>query len=93
MNSATTEVLPVPPTGEGLAVVVPLHLTARFEEADQQIRAAYGVAPGPETLVRLWLACGNAAQVRREFEEAVLGITKPGFEFENDGDGDDETHT
>lgn len=92
MSSATTEVPTVPST-EGMAVVVPLHLTARFEEADQQIKAAYGVAPGPETLVRLWLACGNAALVRREFEEAVLGITKPGFEFENDGDGDDETHT
>lgn len=75
---------------EGVPVVIPSHLAARFEEADELIKAAYGITPGVPALVRLWLACGNAAQIRREFEEAALGITKPGFEFENDGDFNDD---
>lgn len=86
--------LPEAPTAveeaEGVPMVIPPHLAARFEEADQQIKTAYGITPGVPALVRLWLACGNAAQIRQEFEEAALGITKPGFEFENDGDSEDD---
>jgi hypothetical protein len=71
---------------EGVPLVVPQHLVSRFEEAEEEIKAAYGVAPGVPTLVCLWLACGNPVQIRHEFEMTVLGIAKPGFEFENDGD-------
>lgn len=93
MSSATSEVTPSPVEVDGIPLVIPPHLAARFEEAEEQIKTAYGVTPGVPMLVRLWLACGNPAGIRREFEMAVLGITKPGFEFENDGnsdhDGDD----
>ena len=87
MNGAATE-LPDPMAVEGMPLVLPRHLIVRFEEADEQIRTTYGIAPGVPTLVRLWLACGCVSQIRKEFESAVLGITKPGFEFENDGDSD-----
>lgn len=89
MSGATSEVPVAVIETEGVPMVIPRHLIARFEEADNQIKVAYRVTPGVQTLVRLWLACGNPAQIRQEFEMAVLGITKPGFEFENDGDGDD----
>ena len=90
MNGVTSEVPTTVVEAEGVAMVIPRHLATRFEEADEQIRTAYGVTPGVPTLVRLWLACGNPAQIRQEFKMAVLGITTPGFEFENDGEVDDD---
>jgi hypothetical protein len=87
VNGATTE-MPAAIEVDGLPLVLPRHLIVRFEEAEAQLQATYGIAPGVRTLVRLWLACGSVAQVRREFEMAVLGITKPVFEFENEGDSD-----
>ena len=77
---------------EGVPLLVPRHLLGRFEEAATQIERFYGLTPDVPILVRLWLASTCPSLIRREFESAVLGITKPGFEFEHDGDsdGDDE---
>lgn len=73
---------------EGMPMVVPRHLLGSFEEAAAQIERLYGLTPDVPILVRLWLATTCPALIRREFESAVLGITKPGFELENDGDTD-----
>lgn len=75
---------------EGFAIVLPPHLTANFERADRQIQQEYGITPGVPLLVRLWLACGRASHIRREFELAALGKTNSGHLLHNDDvDGDD----
>jgi hypothetical protein len=73
---------------EGVPVRLPRNLLMKFEEAADQIQRFYGRSPDAQMLVRLWLASTSPSVIRREFEAAVLGITKPGFEFENDGDED-----
>lgn len=75
---------------EGFAIVLPPHLIANFERADRQIQQEYGITPGVPLLVRLWLACGRASHIRREFELAALGKTNSGHLLHNDDiDGDD----
>ncbi|PTY02036.1 hypothetical protein DB347_25095 [Opitutaceae bacterium EW11] len=75
---------------EGLAMVLPPHLLANFEKADRQILETYGVAPGVPLLIRLWLACGRASHIRREFEFAALGKTGRNWGFPDDEiDGDE----
>lgn len=71
---------------------IPRHLLNRFQEAAAQIERFYGLTPDVPILVRLWLASTCASLIRREFESAVLGITKSGFEFEHDGDSDGDDH-
>ncbi|HTB79596.1 MAG TPA: hypothetical protein VK717_01785 [Opitutaceae bacterium] len=79
-----------PSTLEGLPVVLPPHLTANFEKADGQLRECYGASPGVPALVRLWLACGTSSRIRKEFESAVLDITKSNLsETEEDSFDDD----
>lgn len=63
-------------TLEGLAVVLPPHLTANFEKADRQLLESYGSSPGVAALVRLWVACGTSREIQREFERAVLDIKR-----------------
>src|SRR5436190_24030628 len=55
---------------------IPPHLTANFKKADQLIQQEYGASPGVEALCRLWLACGTSRVIKREFERAVLEITR-----------------
>ena len=89
MSGVTPEALPTA-EAEGLAIVLPPHLLANFERADRQIQEMYGIAPGVPTLIRLWLACGGASYIRREFELAALGKTGRGFELHDDDvDGDE----
>ncbi len=89
MNSTIPEAAP-PTEAEGLAIVLPPHLLTSFEHADRLIREAYGAAPGVPALVRVWLACGRSAIIRREFELAALGKTTRGYEFPDDeSDGDE----
>ena len=75
---------------EGLPIVVPSHLTENFEKADQQLREVYGISPGVEGLLRLWLACGTSSQIRKEFELAVLEIKRPHASPEGEGDYDED---
>lgn len=73
---------------DGMPLVIPRHLLSHFAEAAAQIQRFYGLNPDVPILVRLWLASTSPLLIRREFESAVLGITKAGFEFEHDGDSD-----
>lgn len=61
---------------EGLPLVLPPHLTENFEKAEAQLKEFYGISPGVTALVRLWVACGTSARIRREFERAVLDIKR-----------------
>lgn len=72
--SSETETIPV--EVEGLTIVLPPHLTENFEKAQRQIAEFYGMSPSVEALLRLWIACGTSARIRREFERAALDITK-----------------
>ena len=90
MSTATKEVPALPVEADGLAIVLPPHLTDNFAKADRQLREFFGESPGVPALVRMWLACGTSSQIRREFELAVLDIKKrsvtpnPGDEFDED---------
>lgn len=79
-----------PASQVGLPIVLPPHLTENFEKADAQLRADYGITPGVQTLVRLWLACGTPSQIRREFEFAVLDIKKRAIQPDASGNFDEE---
>ncbi len=74
MSSETETAAPV--EVEGLPIMLPPHLTANFEKARRQIIEFYGQSPSVEALLRLWIACGTSARIRREFERAALDITK-----------------
>lgn len=90
MNAETPDATAPVVEAEGLAIVLPPHLLANFEKADRQIQETYGVAPGLPLLIRLWLACGCASHIRREFEFAALGKTGRGWELPDDEvDGDE----
>ncbi len=89
MSGATSDPTPVVET-EGLALVLPPHLLRNFEKADRQIQETYGVTPGVPLLIRLWLTCGRASHIRREFELAALGKPGRGHDFLTDEiDGDE----
>jgi len=90
MSMETKEPVATAPVEEGLAVVLPRHLTEIFERADRQIQDAYGMTPGVARLVRLWLASGTPAQVRREFELAVLDVNRRGIEPHPNGEFDED---
>jgi hypothetical protein len=73
-----------------LVQALPPHLREKFERADRDIQQAYGVTPGPTRLVRLWLACGTCAQIRREFELAVLDVDRRAIQPHPNGDFDED---
>ena len=78
------------PTLEGLPLVLPGHLTANFEKADQNLLASYGSSPGVTALVRLWLACATSREVQREFERAVLDIRRKTINPPESGEFDED---
>ncbi|HTQ30413.1 MAG TPA: hypothetical protein VMI53_04325 [Opitutaceae bacterium] len=55
---------------------LPSDLLENFEKADLRLRELYGFSPGAPALFRLWLACGTSANIKGEFELAVLDIKK-----------------
>ena len=59
-----------------LVKVLPLHLRENFEKAEARIKELYGLSPGVPALMRLWIACGTSWRIQREFECAVLEITR-----------------
>ncbi len=74
----------------GLPVVLPPHLTANFEKADQRLIEMYGSSPGVTALVRLWIACGTSRAVQREFERAILEIHRKTITPPEDGIFDED---
>jgi len=71
-------------------LVLPPHLATAFEQTDAQLRSTYGKSPGASTLVRLWLACATPFRLRREFERAVLGVSEPTIQPNENGFYDDD---
>lgn len=73
-----------------LVQALPPHLRENFETAERQIAEFYGMTPGMPALMRLWIASGTSWRIRREFERAVLNITRktinPNAECEFDED-------
>lgn len=68
-------------TIEGVAVIVPPRLIAKFEAAERKLKETYGSSPPVPALIRLWIACATSWRILNEFEQAVLdmqnGSTKP----------------
>ena len=79
-----------PPQVAGLPVVLPPHLTEKFERADRLLRELYGQSPGVAALVRMWVACATAELVCREFEAAVLQIKGRNLNPNKEGDFDED---
>lgn len=75
---------------EEFVKALPPHLTENFEKADRNLQELYGSSPGVTALVRLWIACGTSALIKKEFELAVMDIKsrnlKPNAEGEFDED-------
>ena len=78
------------PEVEGLAIVLPPHLTENFETAVNQIRERYGLSPDVPALIRLWTACATSSRIRREFEHAVLEIKRRPINPHTEGLLDDD---
>ena len=79
-----------PDVVEELVQNLPAHLRENFEKVDREIQEQYGITPGVTRLVRLWLACGTRALIRREFEFAVLDVTRRGIEPHPSGEYDED---
>lgn len=75
---------------EELVRQLPPHLRENFEKVDREIQEEYGITPGVTRLVRLWLACGTRTLIRREFEFAVLDVTRRGIEPHPNGEYDED---
>ena len=73
-----------------LVQTLPPHLREKFDRVDREIQEAYGIAPGAPRLARLWLACGTCAQIRREFEIAVLDADGRTIQPHADGEFDED---
>lgn len=86
----STETKEAPPAVEGMSIVLPPHLAENFEKASRQIEDSYGKTPGVSALVRLWLASSTSSQIRKEFELAVLDISKRGIVPNKNGEFDDD---
>jgi hypothetical protein len=59
-----------------LVKALPAHLRDNFEKAEARIKELYGLSPGVPGLMRLWIACGTSWRIQREFECAVLEISR-----------------
>jgi hypothetical protein len=75
---------------EGLRMELPLHLMEKFERADRELRELYGQSPGVPALVLMWAGCGTAAQIKREFERAVIEIKKINLNLKEMEDFDED---
>lgn len=73
-----------------LVKVLPSHLLENFEKAEARIKELYGLSPGVPALMRLWIACGTSWRIQREFECAVLEISRKTVNPEADGIFDDD---
>lgn len=74
----------------GVPVVLAPEVMENFEKAHRQIQEFYAMSPGTPMLVALWLACGTASQIRKEFELAVLDISKRSIEPRANGEIDED---
>jgi hypothetical protein len=87
VNAAAKE---APPVAEGIEMMIPSRLLARFEAVQRELRAAYGHSPEVPALICFWLTCSTVSRIRKEFEAAVLEMNEdvipPDDETENDGD-------
>ena len=70
--------------------VLPAHLLENFEKAEARIKELYGLSPGVPALMRLWIACGTSWRIQREFECAVLEISRKTINPAEDGIFDDD---
>ncbi len=73
-----------------LVKVLPPHLLESFEKAHASIVERYGMSPGLPVLVRMWLGCATPERIRREFESAVLEITRKTLNPPEDGIFDED---
>lgn len=73
-----------------LVKVLPSHLLENFEKAEARIKELYGLSPGVPALMRLWIACGTSWRIQREFECAVLEISRKTINPEGDEIFDDD---
>lgn len=90
MNVETKEPVPARPVKQGVPVVLPPEVMENFEKAHRQIQEFYAMSPGTPMLVALWLSCSTASQIRKEFELAVLDISKRGIEPRANGEIDED---
>lgn len=90
MSTETKEVAPAETVATGVPVVLPPEVLENFEKAHRKIQELYAMSPGTPMLVALWLACGTASQIRKEFELAVLDISKRNIEPHANGDIDED---
>lgn len=90
MSTVTPESVAAKPDENGVSVVLPREVMENFEKAHRQIQEFYAMSPGTPMLVALWLACGTASQIRKEFELAVLDISKRGIEPGPNGEIDED---
>jgi hypothetical protein len=85
-----TTAINIPDEVADLVKVLPPHLRANFEKAEARIKEKYGLSPGVPALMRLWIACGTSWRIEREFECAVLEITRKTINPDLEGLFDDD---
>ena len=73
-----------------LVQALPQNLRENFEKAEGRIKELYGLSPGVPALVRLWIACGTSWRIQREFEYAVLEITRKTINPNDEGTFDED---
>lgn len=73
-----------------LVKALPPHLRENFEKAEARIKELYGLSPGVPALMRLWIACGTSWRIQREFECAVLDISRKTLDPAEEGLLDDD---
>lgn len=90
MNIETKEPVSARSAEDGVSLVLPREVMENFQKAHRQIQEFYAMSPGTPMLVALWLACGTSSQIRKEFELAVLDISKRGIEPRPNGEIDED---
>ncbi len=90
MNTETPAPITPRAVDNGVPVFLPPEVFENFEKARRQIQEFYAMSPDTPALVALWLACGTASQIRREFELAVLDISRRSIEPHANGEIDED---
>ena len=62
------------PRIETEAVEMSPELLKVFRKTEALIQKEYGASPSAHELLRLWTACATVWSLKREFEEAVMGV-------------------